>query len=566
MRAKRDKPHHISSNTLMLDPRHPRFGDSMSSLGSGVKRETRGPDFRSRDPRDRDPRDRDPRDRQSARDRYLGYDPRQSGRGRGGYQRGGRDNRFRDSGPRDSYRGNYRERPSNGRGRDRRPFERKEANLSKKDIIKEFEPIFKALEGVPTIDKLPLEGSQWGVKPKGFEDVTAQRAKLSGLFPLPGRSSGLEDKEESPHVAAVLQQESKIDPVDSRTARFVIVRGVDYENVDYKKVADFFNVFLKSADAEGTNLATNYKNAFLAPNKKALIIEFNTSQAATLAMSFDSQLVQLSISDANSIEVKLEVARPGEYAVQCLPPYKSEDKDVQEVVVDSPRKLTLHVDKTVTDSQLQDELTLLCPLRAFKLLREVGTKESLGLAFVEFFIDPKEHPNLKAALKKIIDLVPKVKELSSVKDARFSCIDVSETGLVKTSIQDCPIDFRTLKALARNEYVAIHPKLKVIQIINAVTAMDLVDDRNARFIEDDIRQEAETFGTVVSVKIPRPQVSNNMPGHQLLKQTGLGKVYVEFEDENKALSAIMGLAGRYYNDRVVICAFYNHEDYLLGLV
>ncbi|KAM9891651.1 hypothetical protein OXX79_010575, partial [Metschnikowia pulcherrima] len=61
-----------------------------------------------------------------------------------------------------------------------------DSRLTKEELIKKYERRLIGLLHVPIIDKFPIIGSQWGIKPKGFEKVTAQRAKLSGLFPLPG--------------------------------------------------------------------------------------------------------------------------------------------------------------------------------------------------------------------------------------------------------------------------------------------------------------------------------------------------------------------------------------------
>ncbi|PVH18050.1 uncharacterized protein CXQ87_000963 [Candidozyma duobushaemuli] len=548
-----------------------RTGD-YSSYVSSSQRDTRGRGFRERE---RDPRDRDPRD---SRDRN-------GDKGRGRFDREyGQDRDKRNSYRSHDNRNDDRYRPRNDRNGYRNQGSRyrdteknidPDAGLTKEQKIDKYERKLASLMAYPVIEKLPVLGSQWGVKPKGLENVTAQRAKLSGLFPLPGAPRAAEDAKigdllKDSSESGVLMAKSKIDPLDSRNSCIIIAKGLDFSKVAYLKVADLFDQFLRSVDLKGVTLNTNYEKLKKTKDDTALIIEFKTSVAATLALALDEKEIPASSVAHDGLQtsgsLKLSLSRPGEYVVQCLPPYESGDDELKDEVIDSPRKLTIQVDKTTTESQLQDALTEIAPLRAFKLLREVGTKESVGLAFVEFFIDRKIHPKTSDAVKLVSQYAAAARQLPMIKNVTFSCIKMSESGDIKTSIQDCPIELKTLRSMVRNEYVKYHAKSTVIQIINAVTPNDLLDDVNFRFIHHDIKEEAEIFGKVVSLRIPRPP-HDYTPGMQShVSQPGLGKVYVEFEDDKAALNAIMGLSGRSYNDRTVICAFYSHHDYSCGLL
>lgn len=565
------------TTTAMLNSRdNYRTGD-YSSYVSNSNRDTRGRGFRERerDPREREPRERDPRDLKDRDgpkgrgrfDRDQGPDRDRRGTYRSYDNR--RDDRFRPKNDRNGYRGQV------SRHRDNeRPID-PDAGLTKEQKIEKYERKLSSLMAYPAIENYPLLGSQWGVKPKGLEKVTAQRAKLSGLFPLPGAPRTAEDATvgdllEESSKSGVLMAQSKIDPLDSKTSCIILVKGLDFSKVAYLKVAEIFDQFLRSVDLEGLSLKSNYEKAKKNKDENVLIIEFKTSVAATLALALNGKEIPASSVAQEGVQIlgpiKLLLSRPGEYVVQCLPPYKSGDDELKDEVTDSPRKLTLQIDKSLTESELQDALTAIAPLKAFKLLREVGTKDSVGLAFVEFYIDPKTHSKVSDVIKLVGQYAAAARKLPMVKSVTFSCVEISELGDIKTSIQDCPIELKTLRSMVRNEYVNYHAKLKVMQIINAVIPNDLIDDVNFRFIHHDIKEEAETFGKVVSLRIPRPP-HDYTPGMQLhISQPGLGKVYVEFEDDKAALNAIMGLSGRTYNDRTVLCAFYNSEDYLCGLL
>lgn len=542
----------MSSNRDSYGPSYP-IGDSYSS------------NYVSRSGRGHDPRDREPRDRERVRD-TRGSDPRMR-----------RDHRY------DSYRDGYdnrdhKSRYNGGRGRhdDRGSYNSRydhgRENNPKDEIVAKYEKKLIALLKYPSMEVFPVASSQWGVKPKGFENVTAQRAKMSGLFPLPGapRPVDLTKVEgEGLSESGVLLASSKIDPADSRNACIIIVKDVDFSLVDYLKLAEYFNKFLCSADIKGTTVENNIEKKRKTRDNQHMIIEFKNNVCATLAYSLLGQKVpgaELFLNeDQFPPDLVLQLERPGEYVVQCLPPYDVANKEVADEVKDSPRKLSIFVDKLVTETQLSEALSSVAQLKGFQLLREIGTKDLMGIAFAEFYVDPKRYPSTKAALNLIADYVDETRELDIVKEVRFSCLSMSSDRKIETSIQDCPIDSKTLKALVRNEYVPFHPKLKVIQLINAVTAADLSNEDMYNFIKQDILEEVRQFGSVVSWKIPKPS-KDFVPGLQQYNQPGLGKIYIEFENEKTALNALMGLAGRSYNDRTVLCAFYSHCDYLKGLL
>lgn len=534
--------------------------------------------LRDRYPRQRDPRDLGPGEREHLRERDTrGVDPRMSRYN--DYRepnfrerRYGNGNQYNRGRPYEKYnprRDNNRHRGDHRREKQDNHFN-PDASLTKEEKVAKYEKILIEHLKYPTLSTFPIKDSQWGIRPKGFEDVTAQRAKLSGLFPLPGSQAAepakLDAIEKGSAKSDVLLSTSKIDPIDSRHSRTVIVTNIDFLKVDYLKLADYINKLLCSADLEGTFLDDNIELKKKAKDGKSLIIQFKSSQCATFALTMNGKDIPIEQISQNetSETVVLSLERPGEYVVQCLPPYSLEATDIDDEVIDSPRKVTLFVDPLVTETMLLDNLQKIAKVKAFKLVRAVGTKESLGVAFVEFYISSKECTNTKSALKLIGTYVEEAKKLDIVSKIEFSCIKIGENYTSLTSIQDCPIDFKTLKSLVRNEYVQFHPKLKVIQLINIVTIEDLCNDETYKFIYLDIFEEAKTFGTVLSLKIPKPSYKKS-PGVEEVIEPGVGKVFVEYEDEKTALSAIMGLAGRSYNDRTVLCAFFNHEDYIRGL-
>jgi splicing factor U2AF subunit len=473
------------------------------------------------------------------------------------------------SGP-SQYRDKYRSNVSSDapRGGQRQSVEPKETLPPEQQIAK-IEKDLEKYGDVPLIEEIKVLDSRWGTKPKGFENVTAQRAKLSGLFPLPGyprpvdftKLEGLLKEESSD----LLTETSKINPIDSNSARTLIIKNVPFERISYLKIVEFFNDYLKHIDIPETtqhNISSKRKSK----DDKTLIIEFSNNTCATVIFTMNKlklpfnlykEDTEARIDDDEQIELIIE--RPHEYVVQALPSYdKINEEDIEESVTDNPRKMTIHVSSELTESNITDELKKIASVKGFQLPRELGTKKPVGIAFFEFYIDP-QITDTTMVISKLEEYLEKVKTIQFVSKAYFSCIIPGVT-----SIQDCVADYSTLRLLARNEQVTVHPKLRIIQLLNCVTAKDLMEDASYQFIYKDIMQEVSKIGKVKSIKIPRP-ANDYTPGLQQFSEPGLGKIFVEFEDDEVAFKAIMSLAGRQYNDRTVLCAFYDGEDYRNGL-
>ncbi|CAL1181946.1 RNA recognition motif family protein [Candida parapsilosis] len=435
---------------------------------------------------------------------------------------------------------------------------RSEAKLSKADIengIKELERHLESLSGVQPLNEIKVIDSRWGVKAKGFEKVSAPRAKLSGLFPLPGfprpvdftKLEGLV-KDRLSNSNDILNEASRIDPVDSRVAKTLVISGI--ESINYLKIVEFFNDYLRMIDFEQSS-SNNVHSKRKSKDDKTLIIEFNNSECATIIYSLNGTKLLFNAYKENHVErreladkFRLQISRPNEYVVQDE---ATTSEEVQEIVKDSPRKISLVVSPNVSSDDAREHLSTLAPLVGMQYFREKGTKEPLGLIFAEF----------RSNEEGIID---KLMGLSFVTNAFYSCLPNK-----KTPIQNGPIDYYTLPKLVNNELVCPRASSNVVQLINAVSIKDLMDDSNVRFLHKDIKDEASQFGTVVSIKIPRP-ANDFTPGLQQLNIAGLGKIFIEFDDEKSALKAIMELSGRSYNDRTVLATYFDHEDFKRNII
>lgn len=499
--------------------------------------------------------------------------------GQQGFQRGER-NRYDSFKPRKDYndrRDNYRTRDRSDRSERYTP-ERQEEPVEQEEIITDpsklaerisfYENQLKEMESVVSLDEITGIDSKWGIKPKGFENVTSQRAKLSGLFPLPGYPRPIDFtklegivKNGSLGGNDILIETSRIDPNDSKLSRTIIVTGVDFDNVDYIKMADEINKKLTSIDSSLLKTDQNVERKLKTKDNKSMIIELVNNFAATICVCMSGETIVV-----DGQELAVVMSRPSDYISQG---YITPEDETKDIVPDNAYKVAYHVGTEYESDQIEETLGSIHKIKQFQLLQNRLTKESIGIAFVNFELENYEP---KEAIIKVQEILTKSLENSDIfKDGSFACLAVNET-----SIQCSPCTTSSLQKFVKNldisttvsevgssvikDVVRDNKTLRVIQIINAVTSKDLIDDQNYGFIVDDITNEVKSFGEVLTVKIPRP-ANDFTPGLNQFSQPGIGKVFIEFTNEKSALDAIMGLSGRLYNDRTVLCSYYDANDF-----
>jgi splicing factor U2AF 65 kDa subunit len=99
---------------------------------------------------------------------------------------------------------------------------------------------------------------------------------------------------------------------------------------------------------------------------------------------------------------------------------------------------------------------------------------------------------------------------------------------------------------------------RVLQLLNMVTAEELMDNDEYEEICADVREECGKFGRVLELKIPRPSGTRANPG--------VGKIFVKFEAKEAATAALRSLAGRKFSDRTVVVTFFGEVRLFLLVV
>ncbi|KAJ3056117.1 hypothetical protein HK097_008040 [Rhizophlyctis rosea] len=392
--------------------------------------------------------------------------------------------------------------------------------------------------GQGEVQVLKRKLNNWDVAPPGFEGYTAQQVKDSGAFPLPGQPArgGMSafsfmsgDRAEALRLATAgaAGGASLV-----RQARRLYVGNIPYGISDEALMA-FFNQTMTQL-----NITTGAGDPVIAAqinhDKNYAFCEFRTPEEATAAMAFDG------IQFAGQ---SLKIRRP---------------KDYQPVGGDSDAPMAIHVPGVVStnvpdsvnkifvgglpiylnDDQVMELLKSFGELRAFNLVKDAQTGASKGFAFCEY-VDP------------------------AITDIACQGLNGMELGDKKLVVQRASLGANKIGPGAGMPLILPHTLLtgegevipsNVLMLLNMVTPEELVDQEDYDEIMEDIQEEAAKYGTVKQVKIPRP-----IPGQEI---PGVGKIFVQYNNEEEAGTALKALAGRKFADRTVVTSYWNEDKYL----
>lgn len=297
---------------------------------------------------------RDEDDRPPRRDRDL-FDDRRGGGGR----RGGR------GGDRDDFGGGQ------GRG---------ERKKSATPPPKKKEPTPDLTDVVPILER-KRRLTQWDIKPPGYENVTAEQAKLSGMFPLPGAPR--QQPMDPSKLQAFMSQPSgsvtnaALKPSNSRQAKRLLIHNLP-PAVNEDAITSFFNLQLNGLNViEGSDPCIS---AQISKDKSFALLEFKQASDATVALALDGITMEDDhVNGAANGDTKgLSIRRPKDYIVPAVTdeaPY--EPGIVSNVVVDTQNKILIsNIPLYLTDEQVTELLVSFGELKAFVLVKDASTEES----------------------------------------------------------------------------------------------------------------------------------------------------------------------------------------------
>jgi splicing factor U2AF 65 kDa subunit len=332
----------------------------------------------------------------------------------GGGGGGGGGGRRRGGGDRDPYGDDRRRGPRGGdRGGDRGPrgggggggggaIDREERDLFEQNRRRSASPPPKKREPTPDLtDVVPVTErkrrlTQWDIKPPGYEAVTAEQAKLSGMFPLPGapRQQAMDPTKLQAFMSSASGEKgaaasgATLKPTNSRQAKRLVVSNLPPSATEAALV-DFFNLQLN-----GLNVIESSDPCLLAQistDKTFAMVEFRSSGDATVALALDG-IKMVADDDVNMGDASngngahtagagLKIRRPKDYIVPAIveePAGYDPDSDVPlPTVVDSPHKISVtNIPPYLSEDQVVELLVSFGKLKSFVLVKDNGTQES----------------------------------------------------------------------------------------------------------------------------------------------------------------------------------------------
>ncbi|KAM5376969.1 hypothetical protein ACJZ2D_005171 [Fusarium nematophilum] len=490
----------------------------------------------------RNHRDREREDRYSGRDRRG---DREWDRDRGSSRRDAR--RDDDERPNRRERDPYDDRRRGGRDRRDDGFGRHETRRSASPPPKKREPTPDLTNIVPILER-KRRLTQWDIKPPGYDNVTAEQAKLSGMFPLPG-APRQQPMDPSKLQAFMSQPGGQVTSAglkanNSRQSKRLLVSKIP-SGTSEEALMSFFNLQLNGLnviDITDPCILCQFSN-----DRSFAVLEFRDAPETTVALALDGTSMEADDAAngaANGESRGLEIRRPRDYVVPAVTEEVSYDPDVvSNIVPDTINKLSItNIPTFLTEDQVIELLAAFGKPKAFVLVKDRGTEESRGIAFAEY-----QDPN--AANQPALDTLNGM-------DVGGKRLKVTKASIGPTQVANFDVGITAISGLASQTANDVEGS-RVLQLLNMVTAEELLDNDDYEEICEDVREECSKFGNVIDLKIPRPTGGSR-------QSAGVGKIFVKYENPEDTTKALKALAGRKFADRTVVTTYFPEENFDVG--
>lgn len=406
-------------------------------------------------------------------------------------------------------------RRSRSRSRDRKPRRDRERSRSRsRERSKKKEK--KTKRRKPSL--------YWDVPPPGFEHITPMQYKsMQAAGQIPATMMA-----DTPQAAVPVIGSSV-----TRQARRIYVGNIPF-GFSEQEMMDFFNQQMHLnglAQAEGPPILACHINR----DKNFAFLECRSIDETTQAMAFDG---------INFKGQSLKLRRPRDY--QPIPGGGGIESSgpgvpglISTVVADSDNKVFVGgIPNYLNEDQVKELLTSFGQLKAFNLVKDLGSGLSKGYAFCEY-------------------------RDGTITDQAIAGLNGMQLGDKKLIVQRASVGSKNMAAMNVAPVTIQVPGLagmagpgqstEVLCLLNMVLPEELTDEEEYEDILEDIREECTKYGEVRSVEIPRP-----VPGVEV---PGCGKVFIEFSSTSECQKAQHALTGRKFSNRVVVTSYFEPDKY-----
>lgn len=227
--------------------------------------------------------------------------------------------------------------------------------------------------------------TQWDIKPPGYENVTSEQAKLSGMFPLPGAPrqqpmdpSRLQAFINQPANSAVA---SALKPAQARQSKRLFVHNIPAGSTE-DKLTDFFNLQLN-----GMNVIAGVDpcvSALISTDGTYALLEYKTPNDATVALALDgismenNDNMETTNGTTNGDTAGLSIRRPKDYiAPTATEAAEAEEGASPSIIKDSPDKICLsNIPAYMTEEMVMELISAFGELKACVLAKDTSSEES----------------------------------------------------------------------------------------------------------------------------------------------------------------------------------------------
>ena len=303
--------------------------------------------------------------------------------------------------------------------------------------------------------------TQWDIKPAGYENITAEQAKLSGMFPLPGapRAAPMDPSKLAAFMSpsAGTASSAALQTVNAKQAKRLYIHNLP-SAVTSEEIIEFFNLQLN-----GLNVVSGPDpciSAQVSSNNEYALLEFKTAEDATVALAMNG--ITMRDNAQNPDQSGLSIRRPKDYITPTRDENAYSGDEVSTDVKDSPNKLSIvNIPQYIEEEQVRELVETMGKLNAFVLVKDTSTDQHRGIAFCEY------------ADNEIVDAVIEGLNDIPLGDGHLK-VSRATVGLQQTTGLDGGVG--AISMLAGAQAADNHEHSRVVCLMNMVTSDELIND------------------------------------------------------------------------------------------
>jgi len=331
-------------------------------------------------------------------------------------------------------------------------------------------------------------------------------------------------------------------------------------HVGEEEIMEFFNKAMSQAGVTKDNNPTPCTAVQINREKNFAFIEMATIDDSNAGMGFDGISFQ---------GHALKIRRPKDYKpidenIANLPPIPH---IVSTNVQEGPNKIFVGgLPSYLNEDQVKELLATFGPLKSFNLVKDSTSGMSKGFAFFEY-LDSSVTDKACAGLNGM-----RVGEKNIlVQRANVGAKQMPQPNPNAESIMKNPTALYFLNLGMPIAAVAVilgidledpgEPS-RVLHILNIATPQELMPEDDYDDIKQDLLEECEKYGSVISIFLPRPPMMSPDAVAQLRDPLwGVGRCFVEYKRKEESFKACMALGGRRFNGHHLVTGFFPEARY-----